>query len=152
MKIIGQSKSEVRSATIGNIQVIAKLESQIGQKTKYLGESEKGKLQSQLMPNPNVFAIGNSSNFAHGHEQVQSIITLRSERQVDNKVALEEEDPAEPQGQEIGKDAKIFAKPTMVQPVVEDSLKSFIPKAPYPERLKALKRNAQYAEILEVFK
>jgi hypothetical protein len=40
----------------------------------------------------------------------------------------------------------------MVQPIVEDSLRSFIPKAPYPERLKAPKKNAQYAEILKVFK
>jgi hypothetical protein len=37
-------------------------------------------------------------------------------------------------------------------PNIEDPLRSFVPKAPYPERLKALKKNAQFTEILEVFK
>ena len=36
----------------------------------HLGEREKGKLPSQPVLNPKVFAIENSSNFAHGHEQV----------------------------------------------------------------------------------
>ena len=71
---------------------------------------------------------------------------------MDNKLALEEEDLADPQGQEIGKYTEKVAEPTMVQPIVEDSPRSFIPKAPYPERLKASKKNAQYAEILELFK
>jgi hypothetical protein len=37
--------------------------------------------------------IGNYSSQVHGHEQVQSIVTLRLGRQVDNKVVQEEEDP-----------------------------------------------------------
>ena len=57
-------------------------------------------------------------------------------------MALEEEDPAKPQGQEIGKESKKVNEPTMVQPIVDDSSRSFIPKAPYPERLKAPKKNA----------
>ena len=52
---------------------------------------------------------------------MQSIVTLRLGRQVDSKVALEEEDPTEPQGQEIGKEVEKFNEPTMVQPIVEDS-------------------------------
>ena len=39
-----------------------------------------------------------------------------------------------------------------VQPIFHDPPRSFIPKAPYPERLKAPKKNAQFAEIQEVFK
>jgi hypothetical protein len=39
-----------------------------------------------------------------------------------------------------------------VTPIDKDLLRSFIPIAPYPERLKAPKKNAQFAEILEVFK
>jgi hypothetical protein len=35
---------------------------------------------------------------------------------------------------------------------MEDSSRSFIPKAPYRERLKTPKKNAQFAEILGVFK
>jgi hypothetical protein len=39
-----------------------------------------------------------------------------------------------------------------VTPIVNDPPRSFIPKASYPERLKAPKKNAQFVEILEVFK
>jgi hypothetical protein len=35
---------------------------------------------------------------------------------------------------------------------VNDLTRSFVPKAPYPERLRAPKKNAHFAEILEVFK
>ena len=84
-----------------NTQAIAKMESQIGQIATHLGKREKGKFPSQRMPNPKAFVIGNSS---HGHEQVQSIVTLRSGRQVDSKVGQEEEDPVVPQGKESGRD------------------------------------------------
>jgi hypothetical protein len=70
MKITSHSISEVGSATLVNTQVIAKLESRIGQIAIHLGEREKGKLPSQPTPNPEVFAIVNSSNSANGHEQV----------------------------------------------------------------------------------
>ena len=69
-----------------NTQAIANIESQIGQIANHLGEREKGKFPSQPVPDPKALIIGNSSNFVHGHEQVQSIVTLRSGRQVDNKV------------------------------------------------------------------
>jgi hypothetical protein len=44
------------------------------------------------------------------------------------------------------------AEPSTVTPHEKDLTRSFVPKAPYPERLKAPKKNAQFAEILEVFK
>jgi hypothetical protein len=44
------------------------------------------------------------------------------------------------------------AEPTTVTPTEKDLTRSFVPKAPYPERLKASKKNAQFVEILEVFK
>ena len=69
-----------------NTQAIAKLESQIGQTVNHLSEREKGKLPNQLMPNLKVFTIRHSSNSAHEHEQVQSIVIFRSGKQVDNKV------------------------------------------------------------------
>jgi hypothetical protein len=46
------------------------------------------------------------------------------------------------------KDAEL----STVTPIEKDLPRSFAPKAPYPERLKAPKKNAQFAEILEVFK
>ena len=88
----------------------------------------------------------------HGHEQVQSIITLRSKRQMDNKGGQEEEDRVEPQGKESGGDKGEKVEPARAIPNIEDPLRSFVPKAPYPERLKAPKKNAQFAKILKVFK
>jgi hypothetical protein len=46
------------------------------------------------------------------------------------------------------KDAELFT----VTPLEKDLTRSFVLKAPYPKRLKAPKKNAQFAEILEVFK
>ena len=66
IKMTGQSISDVRSATMVNTQAIAKLETQMGQLANHLGERDKGKLPSPLVPNPKVFAIRNSSNSAHG--------------------------------------------------------------------------------------
>jgi hypothetical protein len=43
-------------------------------------------------------------------------------------------------------------EPSTVTPIVNDPPRSFVPKASYPERLKAPKKNALFAEILEVFK
>jgi hypothetical protein len=43
-------------------------------------------------------------------------------------------------------------EPSIVTPMDNDSPMSFVPKAPYPKRLRAPKKNAQFAEILEVFK
>jgi hypothetical protein len=42
-------------------------------------------------------------------------------------------------------------EPSTVTPIVNDPPRSFVPKALYLERLKAPKKNAQFAEILEVF-
>jgi hypothetical protein len=43
-------------------------------------------------------------------------------------------------------------EPSIVIPIDKDPPRLFILKAPYPERLKAPKKNAQFAEILEVLK
>jgi hypothetical protein len=97
--INSQAIQEVKNATMVNTQAIAKIESQIRQIANHLGEREKGKFPSQPVLNPKALTIENSSSFMLGHKQVQSIVTLRSERQVDNKVGQEEEDHVEPQGE-----------------------------------------------------
>ena len=76
--INSQAIQEVKNATMVNTQAITKIESQIRQIASHLGERENGKFPSQPVPNPKAFTIGNSSNSSHGHEQVQSIVTLRS--------------------------------------------------------------------------
>jgi hypothetical protein len=79
---------------------------------------------------------------------------------VDNRVAdpevVDEAVPAtDLAGQEETKSdnkEKKDAEPSTVTPIEKDLTRSFVPKAPYPERLRAPKKNAQFAEILEVFK
>jgi hypothetical protein len=46
------------------------------------------------------------------------------------------------QGKESGRDKGEKVKPSRAIPTVEDPPRLFILKAPYPERLKALKKNA----------
>ena len=72
------------------------------------------------------------------------------------KEADHEEEPktdlARQEEKEIDNKEKRDVEPSTVTPIVNDPPRSFIPKAPYPDRLKAPKKNAQFAEILEVFK
>jgi hypothetical protein len=79
---------------------------------------------------------------------------------VDNHVAEPEADhKAEPttdlarqEEKESDKKETTDVEPSTVTPMDNDPLRLFIPKAPYPERLRAPKKNAQFAEILKVFK
>jgi hypothetical protein len=156
MKMIGQSISDVRNSTMVNTQAISKLEIQAGQLASHLGERDKGKLPSQPVNNPKACTIGNSSTQEHAYV----IVTLRSGRRVDNLVADPEEiDEAVPaidlaRQEEMKSDnkEKKDAEPSIVTPIEKDLTRSFVPKAPYLERLRAPKKNAQFAEILEVFK
>jgi hypothetical protein len=45
-------------------------------------------------------------------------------------------------GKEGDNKEKRDAESSIVTPIVKDSPRSFVPKAPYPERLKAPKKNA----------
>ncbi|KAI5668810.1 hypothetical protein M9H77_18663 [Catharanthus roseus] len=57
-------------------QSIAKLETQIGQLANAISRRDKGRLPSHLIENPR-------TNY---HEQAKAVITLRSGKEVDNKV------------------------------------------------------------------
>jgi hypothetical protein len=116
-----------------NTQAIAKMENQIGQIANHLGEREKGKFPSQPEMNLKAYAIGNSSNSAHGEEHVQVIVTLRSARPVDNHVV-------DPEGEASGNNEEKDVEPSTATPIVKDPPRSFVPKAPYPERLQAPKK------------
>jgi hypothetical protein len=135
-----------------NTQAIAKMENQIGQIANHLGEREKGKFPSQPEPNPKAFAVGNSSNSAHGQEHVQAIVTLRSGRQVDNHVVDPKVDIAGQEEEASGNKEERDVEPSTATPIVKDPPRSFVPKAPYPERLQAPKKGGKFEDILEVFK
>jgi hypothetical protein len=156
MKMTGQSISDIRHSTMVNTQAISKLETQVGQLASHIGERDKGKLPSQPVNNPKACTIGSAPNQEHAH----AIVTLRSGKQVDNRVdepeavdeAVPAADLAEQKETKSDNKEKKDAKPSTVTPIVKDLTRSFVPKAPYPERLRAPKKNAHFAEILKVFK
>ena len=150
--INSQAIKEVKNATMVNSQAIAKIENQIGQIANHLGEREKRKFPSQPEPNPKAFAIGNSPNLAHGQEHVQVIVTLRLVRQVDNHVVDPEVDTAGQEREASGNKEERDAEPSTTTPIMKDPPRSFVPKAPYPERLQVPKKGEKFEDILEVFK
>jgi hypothetical protein len=98
------------------------------------------------------FHGGNSSNAVHGQEHVQAVVTLRSGKQVDNQVILPEETTAAQEGQGSRSAEKRDAEPSTSAPTIETPPRSFVPKAPYPDRLLAPKKGGKFKDILEVFK
>ena len=61
----------------------------MGQLATTLSEREKGKFPSQPVANPKgQYEIGSNSNQEQYHEQAKSIITLRSSKQIENKVEM----------------------------------------------------------------
>ena len=149
--INSQAIQKVKKATIVNTQAISKLEMQMGELANHLGERDKRKFPNQPVTNPKACMIGNSSNQEHAH----AIVTLRSGKRVDNQVAEPEVDLAGKVGQDNEKGdnkEERDAEPSIVTPIVKEPLRSFVPKAPYPERLQAPKKRGQSEEILEVFK
>ena len=140
--INSQVIQEVKNATMVNTQAIA----------NHLGEREKGKFPSQPESNPKTFAIGNSSNSAHGQEHVQVIVTLRSGRQVDIHVVDPEVDTVRQEGEASGNKDERNTEPSTATPIVKNPPTSLVPKAPYPERLRVPKKGGKFEDILEVFK
>ncbi|XP_004295618.1 PREDICTED: uncharacterized protein LOC101300039 [Fragaria vesca subsp. vesca] len=141
-------------------QAISKLEQQIGQLATVVGEREKGKFPSQPLPNPKgQFQISEPSSSLNSHEQVQSIATLRSGKQVDNKVQMPDLDDEAPINK--SKDGEVPTSPDnhsssapkiRTHPVADQPVRNYVPKALFPQRLVNSKTGAQFGEILEVFK
>jgi hypothetical protein len=105
------------------------------------------------VPNPKLqFHEGSSSNAVHGLEHVQAVVTLRLGKQVDNQVVHPEENPAAQEGQESRSVEKKDAEPSTLAPTIETPPRSFVPKAPFPDRLLAPKKGGKFEDILEVFK
>jgi len=98
------------------------------------------------------FHEGSSSNAVHGLEHVQAVVTLRSGKQVDNQVVHPEENPTAQEGQGSRSVEKRDAEPSTLDSTIETSPRSFIPKAPYPDRFLAPKKGGMFEDILEVFK
>jgi hypothetical protein len=134
-----QAIQEVKNATIVNTPTISKLEMQMG------------KFPSKPVTNPKGCMNGNSSS----REHVLAIVTLRSAKRVDNQAVDPEADLARKEGkkdEEGDKKKEGDVEPSTVTPVVKEPPRSFVPKAPYPNRLLAPKKGGKLEDILEVFK
>jgi hypothetical protein len=125
-------------------QSIAKLETQMGQMANTLNRREEGKLPSQPVINPmGLYMIDEESS----HQHVQSITTLRSGKLVDNQVERKKETPTD-KGKQVITETSTSADPSSDMP--------YVPRAPFPERLKAPshfgKQGEKIQAMMEMFK
>ena len=141
-----------------NNQAISRLEVQVGHLASKLNERQLGKLPSQPKPNPR--GSNPSGQFqAHTVENppsisVNAIITLRSGKDVDNKVEMPPPSPSL-----LGPPVLSIPSIPSTSPTLGEKEKAsdstdgvFIQNPPYPSRLLSNKKTAQLDKILEVFK
>ena len=133
-KALEQNNKTWEQTKKANMQAIAKMEVQLGQLATSMGRREPGQFPSHTVPNPkgagilkNQYEVGSSSG--KNQREVNMIHTLRSGREVDNRVQKPMKNRLEEQSR--CKD-KVADKVTIMS---EDQPPSYIPKAPYPERL-----------------
>ena len=120
-------------------QKIDNLQYSITKINKLLEVQERGRFPSQTLPNPKgVHEVGSSSN--SGMDEVKSIITLRSGKEVDQPMPKPVEETRK--GEELESE-HIFLK--------EDSMKHCM-APPFPQALRSKKKASQQAGILEVLR
>ena len=106
---------------------------------KLLEVQERGRFPSQTLPNPKgIHEVGSSNN--SGMDEVKSIITLRSGKQVDQPMPKPVEESR--QGEELQSEHILLE---------EDLMKYRIPP-PFPQALRGKKKATQQAGILEVLR
>ena len=120
-------------------QKIDNLQYSITKINNILEVQERGRFSSQTLPNPKgVHEVGSSSN--SGTDEVKSIITIRSGREIE---------------QPVPKDAEETCKEKEAEPerviIGEDSMKHCMPP-PFPQALRSKKKASQQAGILEVLR
>ena len=106
---------------------------------KFLEVQERGRLPSQTLPNPKgIHEVGSSNNL--GIDEVKSIITLRSGKEVDQPLPKPVEESR--QGEEMQSEHILLE---------EDSMKYRIPP-PFPQAIRGKKKATQQAGILEILR
>ena len=120
-------------------QKIDNLQYSITKINKLLEVQERGRFPSQTLPNPKgVHEVGSSSN--SGMDEVKSIITLRSGREIEQPVPMAAEETCKEKE----------AEPERVI-ISEDSMKHYMPP-PFPQALRSKKKASQQVGILEVLR
>ncbi|KAI5668570.1 hypothetical protein M9H77_18423 [Catharanthus roseus] len=134
-------------------QSIAKLETQIGQLANAISRREEGRLPSHPIENPR-------TNY---HEQAKAVITLRSGKEVDNKVGepIKDNELNENETEEIDIETKIeknvekeLASSSKYKTPQPSPMTSYKPKVPFPQALLPpphLRKDNKMEDILETF-
>jgi len=131
-------------------QAIAKLRVQMGQIANHMNEREKGKLPSQPIPNPRIqfvcqsLCTGKSMCNQLSHWGLGDKWTIKWFFLKRTLLCL--------QGQESSNNEERDAEPSKATRIVQNPPRSFVPKAPYLDRLLAPKKGGKFEDILEVFK
>ena len=123
-------------------QSIARLETQIGQLATALSRREEGKLPSQPISNPvRSYKAESSTSPENFSEQAKVVMTLRSEKTINQPDLNQEKEIAVPKKTNHGKGKEPIDQTPM-------------PKAPFPKALKfpLEKKNLKMNEMLELFK
>ena len=164
-----QTMTQDRQILNASTQALSKLEFQMSQLASAIHEREKNKLPNQPEVNPRLPLN------QRPHENVNSIISLRSGTRVDNHVGVEspeeEEESNSASNPPLGHPVSLEKSQSVVSPSPEPSPtepssskpisnpisdvsieRVFIPKVPYPQRLVSNKQSNQMEKILEVFK
>ena len=120
-------------------QKIDNLQYSITKINKLLEVQERGRFPSQTLPNPKgIHEVGSSNS--SGMDEVKTIITLRSGKEVDQPMPKPVEESR--QGEELHSEHSLLE---------EDSMKYSIPP-PFPKALRGKKKASQQAGILEVLR
>ena len=119
-------------------------------------QQEKGKLPSQTIQNPQgQNSVGVSGPSDGTFEHCKAFTTLRSGKVIDKTIQPKE--PIQELKNEPVGDDEVFDKPHVPREDVldgepEKDKASHVPPAPYPHRLRALKKVNNHCEIYELFK
>ena len=134
------------------------MRSQITKLTSFMGhfQQEKGKLPSQTIQNPQgQNSVGISGPSEGTFEHCKAVTTLRSGKVIDKTIQTKEpiqELQSEPVGDDEVSDKPHVPRTDVIDGEPEQVKVSHIPPAPYPHRLRTLKKVNNHSEIYELFK
>ena len=134
------------------------MRSQITKLTSSIGnfQQDKGKLPSQPIQNPQgQNSVGVSSPSEGTFEHCKAVTTLRSGKVVDKTIQTKE--PIQESQSESVRDDEVSDKPYVPRTNVidgepEEDKATHIPPAPYPHRLRTLKKVNNHSKIYDLFK
>ena len=119
-------------------------------------QQEKGKLPSQPIQNPQgQNSVGISGPSEGTFEHCKAVTTLRSGKVIEKTIQTKEPiqvSQSEPIGDDEVSDKPHVPRIDVIDGEPEEDKATYIPPAPYPHRLRVLKKVNNHSEIYELFK